>query len=116
MLAADRLCAGLPTLLDRASERLSELRPMGLGVLRAGHDNRSLLVYVDSFGSTAYLPRIDELPSVFRPGGSGPAHLNPDDLSSNPPGLIESRLLHIGSAPEYTRPHGLGQIYTCAVA
>src|SRR5262249_28866627 len=87
-----------------------------LGVVRAGRDNRALLVYADSFGSTAYFPRIDELPGAFRPGVSGPAHLNPDDLSSHPSGLVESRLLHIGSRPEYTRPHGLGQIYTCTVA
>jgi len=84
--------------------------------VREARDRHALLVYVDAFGSTAYLPLITDLPEPFRPRVAGRVQLRAHDLSINPSGLIESRLLHVGSRPEYNRPHGVEQIYACAIA
>src|SRR5262245_27455574 len=115
MLAADTLCAGLPALLDSVSASLAEARPMGLGVVRAGRDDRALLVYVDAFGSTGYFPRTADLPAAFRPRTSGRLDVTPEPLERNPTGLVESRLMHSGIAGDFPRP-GLAQITTLPIA
>src|SRR5262245_66406142 len=107
MLAADTLCAGLPALLDTVSAWLPEACPMGLGVVRAGRDDRALLVYADAFGSSGYFPRVVELPEAFRPRAAGTLHVPPEDLERNPTGLVESRLMHVGFAVDFTRSRRL---------
>jgi transcriptional regulator with GAF, ATPase, and Fis domain len=116
MLVADILSAGMPTLLDEICASLPEARPTGLGVVRDARDHRALLVYADAFGSTAYLPLIIDLPDPFRPRASGRVQLSADDLSTNPSGLIESRLLHVASRPEYNQPREVEQIHVWPIA
>lgn len=116
MRAADTLCAGLPALLDSVAASLPHVRPTGLGVVCTARDDRALLVYADAFGSTAYFPRLVELPEAFRPRLAGIRFVSPDDLERNPAGLVESRLMHVGIGVEFTRPPRLEQILTLPVA
>src|SRR5262245_50968378 len=125
MQSADTLCAGLPALLDAAGSALADARPLGLGVVLSVESGpgptdvegpgQALFVYVDAFGSTAYLAGAEDLPAAFRPRASERVVIDPDELGKNPEGLVESRLLHTGLAEEYTRPRRLGQIVTLPI-
>src|SRR5262245_21937378 len=112
MKAADSLCAGLPGLLDAACASLADAHPLGLGLVRSAEAGRALFAYVDAFGSTGYLPRLADLPAAFRPRAAGRIDVTPADLSRNPTGIVESRLLHAGIADEFRDPYRLQQILT----
>src|SRR5215510_2139716 len=116
MVAADAVCAGLPALFDEASRSLPDARLMGLGVVRDGEAGRAMLAYLDAFGSTVYCPNVADLPEPFRPRESGVRRVDPRDLSANPAGLVESRLLHAGISEEFTLPRRLQQIVTLPIA
>jgi transcriptional regulator with GAF, ATPase, and Fis domain len=116
MSRADRLCAGLPTLLDAVSAKLAAMRPVGLGVVSAEADGQALFIYVDAYGSTGYLTRVDDLPAAFRPRSGGRQEVDAAaSLSGNPAGLIESRLTQAGLPEEFDRPAAIARIATLPI-
>jgi len=106
------LCARLPELLERTQADLPDLLVQGLGVVRIEGNDRALFAYNDAFGAAGYLPRIVDLPEVFRPRLSGQIGIAASDLLRNPTGLVESRLMHPWYAEEVRQPVRLQQVFT----
>src|SRR5262249_35546108 len=111
-MSAESLCAGLPALLDAACAALADAHPLGLGAVCADGSARTLLLYNDALGSTAYRPHEGDLPAAFRPRVSGRVVVMPEELEANPLGLVESRLLHAGLLDAHTKPRQLHRLVT----
>jgi two-component system response regulator FlrC len=109
MKSHDALSDGVRALLETAAGLLPVT---GLGVVRPDGPEHVVLTYVDPLGATAYRALAQDIPESVRPRRDGLVRIDAAELDANPPGLVETRLLHHGFADDIRRRIAVRQIVT----
>jgi transcriptional regulator with GAF, ATPase, and Fis domain len=97
-MIGDQILCDVVTRLYRSAQSVLPIK--GVGLVRQDTPDRAVLNYLDPFGNTEYRAETGALPDGVLPGIDEMRVIGVEQLDAIPNGLLESRLLHRGFAPD----------------